>query len=91
MHEQKKKKILLITYSFFPLQSAEALLNAKILSALKNYEIDALTVDFTNLDVSSDYSLQAEIDCHFNNIYRVVPPFWLTKKLFNFAKIFCFF
>jgi len=84
----KKKKALLITYAFSPIQAPESFLSAKCLAKIQNFDIDILTIETEIIQTLSDNIFENYIKENFKRIYRAKKPKWLTKKLFDKLRIF---
>ena len=82
----KSNKLLLLTYAFSPHQAPESFLVAKSLSKIDDYKIDVLTLDYDDLGVSIDNSLNHYIKENFQKIFRIRPPSWISKKVFNYLR-----
>ena len=82
----KSNKLLLLTYAFSPHQAPESFLVAKSLSKIDDYKIDVLTLDYEDLGVSIDNSLNHYIKENFQKIFRIKPPSWISKKVFNYLR-----
>jgi len=82
----KSNKLLLLTYAFSPLQAPESFLVAKSLSKIDDYKIDVLTLDYEDLGVSIDNSLNHYIKENFQKIFRIKPQSWISKKVFNYLR-----
>ena len=86
MSINRSNKLLLLTYAFSPHQAPEAFLAAKSLSKIDNYTVDVLTLDYDNLGISIDTSINHYVHENFGKIFRVKPPSWISKKVFNFLR-----
>tara|TARA_B100000989_G_scaffold132003_1_gene97950 strand:- start:3645 stop:4877 length:1233 start_codon:yes stop_codon:yes gene_type:complete len=86
MSTTRSNKLLLLTYAFSPLQAPEAFLAAKSLSKINKYKVDVLTLDYCDLGISIDTSLNNYVKENFGKIYRIKPPSWINKKSFNFIR-----
>ena len=84
--KHKKPRILLISYAFFPLSAPEAILNAKALACLDDFELDVLTIDPISFGLSIDPSLESIISKRVKILPRITYPSWLPKILFEWAK-----
>ena len=91
MKKSASKRILLLTYAFSPMQAPEAFLAAKSLSKINAYTIDVLTLDYLNLGISQDHSLNDYILENFGKIFRVKTPIWINQKIFNILRYFSHF
>ena len=73
------------------MQAPEAFLAAKSLSKINAYTIDVLTLDYLNLGISQDHSLNDYILENFGKIFRVKTPIWINQKIFNILRYFSHF
>ena len=83
---RRQKRILLISYAFSPLAAAEAILNAKLTSCIKDYEIDVLTIEPTSFGLNIDTSIKELTNGRFKILPRVEAPIWLSKAFFALSK-----
>ncbi len=86
MSTNRSDKLLLLTYAFSPLQAPESFLAAKSLSKINNYTVDVLTLDYSDLGISIDTSLNDYVNINFGKIFRIKPPSWINKRSFNFIR-----
>ena len=86
MSTNRSDKLLLLTYAFSPLQAPESFLAAKSLSKINNYTVDVLTLDYSDLGISIDTSLNDYVTINFGKIFRIKPPSWINKRSFNFIR-----
>ncbi|MDA8668556.1 hypothetical protein N9M26_02750 [Alphaproteobacteria bacterium] len=86
MNITKSNKLLLLTYAFSPHQAPEAFLVAKSFSKMDKYTVDVLTLNYDDLGVSIDTSINHYVEKNFGKIIRIKPPSWINKSSFNFLK-----
>ncbi len=86
MSINRSNNLLLLTYAFSPHQAPEAFLAAKSLSKINHYTVDVLTLDYDDLGISIDNSINNYVDKNFGKIFRVKPPSWISKSVFNFLR-----
>lgn len=81
-------RILLLTYAFPPLQSAEAFLSAKALGELPGASVDVLTLNPESLGLPLDRSLDSYVADKFNCVHRINPPAWCSPSVFSWLRYF---
>jgi hypothetical protein len=91
MKNINRKKILLLTYAFSPLQAPESFLAIKALSKMDRYTVDVLTLNYDNLGLNEDDSLAEYVRENYGQIYRVQPFSWLNKTSFYWLRFVFFF
>lgn len=69
-------KILLLSYAFPPMATAEAYVAAKSMKALKGIDVDVISLEITGTGISADKSLDTYIDSYYNVLTRIELPAW---------------
>lgn len=77
-----RHKLLLITYAFPPISAPESYLCAKALSALKDFDVEVITIDPRGLGIAIDKSMLPFVGKHFKFVHYVSAPKWLGVNLF---------
>lgn len=84
---QTVKRILLLSYAFPPMQTAETYLCAKAFGRLgDDIRVDVVTLNSEDLGLPQDRSMNQYIQENFSKIIRVNPPAWITKKTFSWIR-----
>ena len=84
-------KNITLNICFFTFTSTGSFFSSKVFIKINAYTIDVLTLDYLNLGLAEDHSLNDYILENFGKIFRIKTPIWINQKIFNFLRYFLHF